>query len=39
MGCFLCTQGFEVGAVLISWGLSKGAELGGNLINQVNALL
>ncbi|CAB4003202.1 Hypothetical predicted protein [Paramuricea clavata] len=28
------SRGIEVGAVLISWGLSKGAELGGNLINQ-----
>ena len=33
---FFCTQGIEVGAVLISWGLSKSAQLGGNLINQVN---
>ncbi len=33
---FPCAQGIEVGAVLISWGLSKSAELGGNLINQVN---
>ncbi|XP_028398401.1 spartin-like [Dendronephthya gigantea] len=28
------SRGIEVGAVLISWGLSKGATIGGNLINQ-----
>ncbi|XP_046846450.1 spartin-like isoform X2 [Xenia sp. Carnegie-2017] len=28
------SRGIEAGAVLISWGLSKGAEIGGQLINQ-----
>lgn len=28
------SKGIEVGAVLISWGLSRGAQLGGSLINQ-----
>lgn len=28
------SKGIEVGAVLVSWGLNKGAQIGGSLINQ-----